>query len=748
MTTETALDRLAQRLGIGDQYRDGHGRPRRISAESKRTLLSAMGFAAESDTAIAAAIQAVDEVPWRRPLEPVLIAAEGEPLPPVPVVLDADRSGHSLSWTVEEEVGRSHRGAVEPGDLPCEASRRIDGRVLERRSMRLPLSLPAGYHRLRLSGAAEASTVLIVAPPRCYWPPALEGEGRMWGVAIQLYGLRSERNWGIGDFTDLRHLAEALAPLGVGVIGVNPLHALFIENPNRISPYSPASRLFLNVLYIDVEAVPDLDACPAARTAIDRMRESGRFEELRAAALVDYPGVSGAKLPVLEELYRSFRTTHLAEGGTAKGDTNRAAAFHAFQAREGQALETFSLFEALSEHFRRTGSGVHSWRDWPVPYHDPASPEVAAFAAEQRERIEFFQYLQWQADLQLQAVGDRCTQLGMQIGLYRDLALGVDSDGAEFWAQQRLFARGTAIGAPPDLFNTKGQDWGLPPMTPRALRENAYRPLIEVLRANMRHTGALRIDHILGLMRLFWVPHGASPTEGGYVNYPLADMLAVLALESQRSRCLVIGEDLGTVPEGLVDRLHGYGILSYRLLYFEQTGDGDFLLPEAYPPLALVGVTTHDLPTLPGYWRGRDIDLRARLDLFPSDDARRDAQRARDRDRRCLLDALRRQGLLPAGESPEDELDRPPSERLVQAAYRYLARTPSKLLMVTLEDVLGEEEQPNLPGTTDEHPNWRRKLPLGIDELAADPRVRALTATIRDLRPAPRAGQAAGQGAS
>ena len=734
MTTETALDRLARRLGVADQYRDSHGQPRRVSAKSKCALLSAMGFAIdEGEAAINTAIQAVDEAPWQRPLEPVLVAVQGDALPPIPIVLDEDRSCSSLSWIVEEETGRNHRGTVAWDDLPCEAtSRSLDGRTLERRSLRLSLRLPAGYHRFRIDSSADASMTLIVAPPRCYGPPALDGEGRVWGVAVQLYGLRSRRNWGIGDFTDLKHLAEALAPLGVGVIGVNPLHALYIENPGHISPYSPASRLFLNVLYIDVEAVPDLETCPAARRAIDGMRLDGRLERLRADMLVDYPGVSNAKLPVLEDLYRSFRTAHL-----TGNETDRAAAFRAFQAREGQALETFSLFEALSEHFRRTDSGVHSWRDWPVPYHEPESPEVAAFAAERRERIEFFQYLQWQADLQLQAVGDRCMQLGMPIGLYRDLALGVDSGGAEFWGQQRLFAGGASMGAPPDPFNARGQDWGLPPMTPRALRENAYRPLADVLRANMRHTGALRIDHILGLMRLFWVPHGASPAEGGYVDYPFADMLAVLALESQRNRCLIIGEDLGTVPEGLVDRLHSHGILSYRLLYFEQTGDGGFLPPDAYPPMALVAVTTHDLPTLPGYWRGHDIALRETLDLFPSDDARRDAQRMRDRDRRSLLDALRRQGLLPAGEIPENDLERPPSERLVQAVYRYLARTPAKLLMVTLEDVLGQEEQPNLPGTTDEHPNWRSKLPLNIDELAADSRVRCLAAAIRELRPVP-----------
>ncbi len=737
---EIELDRLARRLGIQGDYQDAYGRCRRVSSSTKRSLLAAMGFSVGDAQAVAASARTVEEASWRRPLDPILVAVQGEPLPPIPIVLESVRAGASLSWTVEEETGRIHRGEVSVGALPIMATHVLDGRAMERRGLSLPIAPRPGYHRVRVAGTAldaAASMVLIVAPPRCYIPKCLEGEGRAWGVTVQLYALRSARNWGIGDFTDLRRLAENLAPLGASVIGVNPLHALFLDNPRHVSPYSPASRLFLNVLYIDVEAVPDLAESDAARALIEGMRADGRIDRLRDAPLVDYAGVAAAKRPVFEALYRSFRANHLDPGGT-----ERAAAFRAFQAHGGPALETFALFEALSEHFR-SGNGGHGWKAWPAAYHDPESPEVSAFAAAHGERIEFFQYLQWQADLQLQAVAETCARAGMRIGLYRDLALGVDAGGADAWAQRAVFAEGVSIGAPPDAFNSKGQNWGLPPIIPHALRERAYEPLIEVLRANMRHTGALRIDHILGFMRLFWVPDGKTPDEGGYVDYPFSDLLGILALESHRNRCLVIGEDLGTVPEGLVERLHRCGVLSYRLLYFEQTGEGEFLPPEAYPPMALVSVTTHDLPTLAGYWRGHDIDLRAKLGLLNSEEALRDAHRTRDRDRLRLLDALRGQGLPAADAGSEAELrgGAAPSDELVRSIYRFLARTPAKLLVVSLEDVLGAEDQPNLPGTTDEHPNWQRKLPLDLDGLATDPRIRTLAAALREVRPAASSGQ-------
>ena len=348
--------------------------------------------------------------------------------------------------------------------------------------------------------------------------------------------------------------------------------------------------------------------------------------------------------------------------------------------------------------------------------------------------MTFHQYLQWEADRQLGLAKVACAQSGMSIGLYRDLSLGVDADGAEAWAEQSAMARGISTGAPPDPFNLKGQSWGLPPFNPHALRDAAYRPFIECLRANMRHAGALRIDHIMGFARLFWLPREASPLEGGYVRYPLDELLAITALESRRAGCVVVGEDLGTVPEGLRERLSAKQILSMRLLYFERNDVGGFRAAQAYPELAHVAIGTHDLPTFSGYWRGHDIAVRAALHLLPAPDGESMLRQERARARAALLALLRGSGLLSTAETPVDDPDIPMPD-LVDAAYRFLATSPGRLLMVRLEDVFGVIEQVNLPGTVDEHPNWRRKLPMPWETLATSPWLRGFAEMLSRLRP-------------
>ncbi len=353
----------------------------------------------------------------------------------------------------------------------------------------------------------------------------------------------------------------------------------------------------------------------------------------------------------------------------------------------------------------------------------PDGAGVAAFDAAHPDDVEFFLYLQWEADRQLAAVAEAGRQAGLAVGLYRDVALGASPDGAEAWGYQDSLVFGAEVGAPPDAFNPAGQGWGLPPFDPHALREAAYAPFIDLLRANMRHAGAVRIDHVMGLARQFWIPAGGSPADGAYMRFPLEDLLGILALESRRHRCVVIGEDLGTVPDGFRDRLAQAGVLSYRLLYFERGGDGAFMPPDHYPALSLAAVATHDLPPLPGYWSGHDIETRARLGLLASSGAERAAKRERVTDRDALANMLRAHGgLSDAGHpSPDD---------IALAAYRFLARAPSHLLMVRPEDILGLMEQTNLPGTRDEHPNWKRRLPLTVEALAADPRLRRLAAML------------------
>ncbi|MCR4300453.1 MAG: 4-alpha-glucanotransferase, partial [Sulfuricaulis sp.] len=414
--------------------------------------------------------------------------------------------------------------------------------------------------------------------------------------------------------------------------------------------------------------------------------------------------------------------------------TERAHAFMAYREQEGEALYRHALYEALQEYFHARDTAIWGWPVWPEAYRDPRSPDVRKFAEEHRSRVEFFQYLQWQADNQLAACGRRSLELCLGVGLYQDLAVSVDRAGAEVWANQSLYVVHANIGAPPDEYSLNGQNWGLPPWNPDELHESAYAPFIATLRANMRNSGALRIDHVMGLMRLFWVPEAGGPADGTYVHYPFDDLLGILALESRRNNCLVVGEDLGTVPDEVRTKLAALGVLSYRLLYFEKDEKGDFRPPVTYPAQALVAVSTHDLPTLSGYWHGEDLSERDALGHFPSE-ADRDKQvvgRATDRAR--LLLALDRDKLLPPGLTVHPVSSPEMTPELACAIHDYLAHAPSKIMLVQIEDVLGQRRQVNMPGTSDERPNWRYKIGVDLEDLMLDTRWRELASVLRTHR--------------
>jgi (1->4)-alpha-D-glucan 1-alpha-D-glucosylmutase len=547
-------------------------------------------------------------------------------------------------------------------------------------------------------GRAQGAPPSAAAPARCHLPDALAAGRRLWGVAVQLYGVRSGRNWGIGDFGDLARLAEDWAARGAALVGLNPVHALFPHDPEHASPYSPSSRERLNVLYLDVEAIEDFGESERARAHVHAPPFQARLAGLRDAPLVDYAGVARAKFEALELLYAHFRERHLARG------TARAREFRGFQSAGGDALRRHALCEALLAHFPRADpAGAWGWPAWPEAFRDPGSEACARFCAGNLARVEFFEYLQWQAEAQLARAAARARAAGLALGLYLDLALSVERAGSDCWAERACYATGVRIGAPPDDFNANGQDWGLPPLRPDRLRERGYAPFARALRGVMRHSGAIRIDHVMGLMRLFWIPGNGGARDGAYVRYPLDELLALVALESERHRCLVVGEDLGTVPDEVRAAAARAGLLSTRLFYFERAADGEFRRPAEYPRDALVAVATHDLPTLAGWW----------------------ARRPEDRER--LLRALERERLRPEGCDPGADSIHPAAARAVHA---YLARTPARLMMVQLEDALGLTEQANVPGTVREHPNWRRKLPATLEEMTNDPRLRALAETL------------------
>jgi (1->4)-alpha-D-glucan 1-alpha-D-glucosylmutase len=524
---------------------------------------------------------------------------------------------------------------------------------------------------------------------------------RIWGLAVQLYTLRSKRNWGIGDFSDLERMCGIAGDAGASLVGINPLHASHRSDPEAASPYAPTSRRFLNWLAIDVEALPEA-VDPDVQHYISSVSDD--LGALRAKPFVDYTGVAMVKAPALKLCFAALSGT-------------RAEAFGAYVAAGGEALRRFAIHEALVARYGRNSA------IWPPALYAGESDALAVFAREEPRAIDFSMYLQWCASQQLDTVAAAAHTHG--VALYRDLAVGVESGGAEAWGGGDHVTT-ASVGAPPDLLNTLGQDWGLPPLSPVTLERDAYAAFAGLLADNMAGAGALRIDHAMSLMRLFWIPRGGQPAEGAFVSYPFDDLLAVVARESVRAHCVVIGEDLGTVPAGFRDKMAANNILSYRILLFERDGSGAFLPPEAYPELALATTGTHDLPPLAGWLESDDIALHERLGLIDAETARQ------TRVSREGGVAQLRAALVATGDLRELE---PDTEALVIGAYRYLARSPARIVMLQIEDVLGERTPVNIPGTNLEYPNWRRKLRDDLDAIATDPRFERFARALRELRP-------------
>lgn len=542
----------------------------------------------------------------------------------------------------------------------------------------------------------------LAAPPdaRCHLPDG----PRSWGVAVQLYQLRSARNWGIGDFADLEDLAAILGGMGADFIGLNPLHAMFLADPARCSPFSPSNRRFLNPLYLAVDRIPGFD--PA-------MIDMDGMERLRGADLVDYPGVADAKLRALRALWDRSGQPDASPG---------------FRRRSGADLDRHALFDAVSAHMAAAGHGA-GWTGWPEAWRDPDGAKVADFAHAHAAEIAFYRWLQDQADLQLARARDACRTAGMAIGLYLDVAVGEAADGSGSWGHPDVLS-GVRIGAPPDYFNEGGQDWALAPLSPAAMAASGAAPFGALMAGVMARAGAVRIDHAMGLWQLFLIPEGVGPDAGTYARYPLDDMLRALAQASNDHDTIVIGEDLGNVPPGFREVMEAANILSYRILFFERDADGGFVPPGDYPAKALACLSTHDLPTFLGWWGGHDIALRARFGLIGADAAREQSE-ARPGERRALVRALRDAGLWDGG----DDIPGPPPPDLVAAVHRYVARTPARLMAVRLEDLARDDRPVNLPSTADEYPNWRPRLRGTVDEITGSDAFRAIIDAIRAERP-------------
>jgi 4-alpha-glucanotransferase len=673
---DDALRDAAERNGVQQSFWDIFGRRHFTAPETNHAILAALGFNCASEESLRAALAKRDDENARRLLPPVLVVSENEPL--------------RLSGTFDLEITTEH------GEL---RNLRIRNGTAQS-----DLRLPLGYHEAR---TGDTKMRLIVTPD-CAHSPA---PGKHAGLGITLYGLRSDRNWGIGDFRDLRDLIDwAVLSLHVDFIALNPLHAIHNRRPYNTSPYLPNSIFYRNFIYLDVEAVPGYDRI---RQRFEHGETCAELVHLRASAIVEYEQVAAIKRSALDLIF----------------DFNPPGRdCEEWIAREGDLLRLYATYSALDEHLHAANPDLWVWPDWPEEYRDPTSLAVREFAATHQRQILFHGWLQWHIGRQLAMVQSHARAAGMRIGLYHDMALATDRCGSDLWAHRKFYVAGCRVGSPPDDFSPTGQDWSFPPPDSRQHREDGYRLFSESIRKSVEHGGALRIDHVMRLFRLYWIPEGHDAAHGAYVRDNAADLVRILALESVRNEAVIVGEDLGTVEPEVRETLARFGILSYRLLYFERE-DGRFKSPAEYPAQALVSTTTHDLPTIAGFWAGNDIE--ARLHARTIDPGAYQTQKSdRAREKQNLLDALFTAQLLPPDHTHDAAAIPQLTGELHNAITGFLASAPSILWLVNQEDLTMEPDQQNLPGTTAEYPNWSRKMRWSIRDLADSPEARDCAAMV------------------
>ncbi|WP_040268438.1 4-alpha-glucanotransferase [Pseudomonas rhodesiae] len=662
--SEAKLEILASRAGLAVDWIDANGRPQHVQPDALRAVLKGLGHPADTDAEIEASLVELEQ------------AQQSKHLPPL---LTVD-SGASLDLARYFEPDTLCRVHLEQGET---LELRLDGNAV------LPGVIALGYHQVQIN---DQTFTLAVAPTHCYSvAEAVDSQpARAWGISAQLYGLRRLNDGGFGDTLALEHLARAAAERGADALAISPMHAMFSADPQRYSPYSPSSRLFLNSLY----------ASPACilgerevRNAIEALGIADELHDLEQLDLIDWPAAAQAKQRLLRALYEDFRHGHHPQH----------ADFLSFRQTGGEALENHCRFEAVQAMRAAAGESL-DWRHWPAEWRTPQSPALAKFAEEHREEIGFYAFAQWLIARCLERAQQAARGSGMGVGLIADLAVGADGGGSQAWSRQDELLADLTVGAPPDILNRAGQGWGISAFSPEGLKRHGFRAFIEMLRANFAHAGGLRIDHVMGLRRLWVIPMDASPKEGAYLYYPVDDMLRLLALESHRHQAIVLGEDLGTVPDGLREKLIGRSILGMRVLLFEQGHDGQFKPILEWPDNALATTSTHDLPTLNGWWHSRDIDWNIQLGLIDAPTVEQWSEH-RLRERQALRQAL--------SQDPQNFVDeiRNETDHMIDASVRYLGHTRAPLVLLPLEDALGIEEQANLPGTTDTHPNWRRRLP-------------------------------------
>jgi 4-alpha-glucanotransferase len=667
-----SLETLATKAGLAVHWVDANGNHQTVAPEALRKVLAGLGHPADSQDDINHSLAALEQ------------AHDAQHLPPL---LTVDHGG---ALDLKKYFAPHSQCRIELQDGAT-----LDIRLDDHGA--LPGMVPVGYQLVTIDGR---QFTLAVAPSHCYSVGDALGTDtpRAWGLGVQLYSLRRAGDGGFGDTQALEHLVRSAGERGADALAISPMHAMFSSDNHRYSPYSPSSRLFLNSLYA---APGTILGERAVRSAIEATDLGNTLDELESLPLIDWPTAAAAKQKLLRELYRAFSV----------GDHPLQGDLSSFRHAGGEALENHCRFEALQAECARQGE-PQDWRQWPEQWQDPRSPAIAEFAEQHQEEVGYYAFCQWLIARSLERAQTAARSSGMRIGLVADLAVGADGAGSQAWSRQDELLSALTVGAPPDILNRAGQGWGISAFSPEGLQRSGFRAFIEMLRANFAHAGGLRIDHILGLQRLWVIPQGELPPNGAYLNYPLDDMLRLLSLESHRHQAVVLGEDLGTVPDGLREKLAARQILGMRVLLFEQHHTGHFKSLMEWPDNALATTSTHDLSPLNGWWRANDIDWNHRLNLIDTH-AEQQWRESREHERRGLRQLLEQDPVNFQGEGEESDL-------LIDASVRFLGHTRAPLVLLPMEDALGTVEAPNLPGTTDSHPNWRRRFSAPAQDLLDD----------------------------
>ncbi|MDA0128025.1 4-alpha-glucanotransferase [Vibrio sp. MarTm2] len=721
MKEQNALKQVAEMARIADSYVSAWGDEAKVEDETIRHLLASLGYDVTNDETL---LQSAEKKHKKDVLEPVLVIRDGEPVE-VALNLGASARESEFSWQLATEQGEVLEGYLQSQIVRDE---RKEGGPLV---FALPSDLPWGYHKLTVTRKRRKSPyemTLIVTPKACFKQADIENGKKMWGPSVQLYTLRTQHNWGMGDFGDLKQLVADIASRGGDFVGLNPIHSLFPANPEGASPYSPSSRRWLNILYIDVSSVPEFSLSIEAQQMVGSAEFQQRLQKARDSHWVNYTEVSELKMSVLPLLFNEFKKRHLDK------NSERAQAFLAFVEQGGDSLVHQAAFDALHATLHAEDNNVWGWPVFPEELRQFDNAAVQKFITQNQDKVHLYMYLQWVADSQIKEAQALAEEKGMSVGLYRDLAVGVADSGAETWADNGNLILDASIGAPPDILGPLGQNWGLPPLNPQVLKATSYDAYIQLLRANMKHCGALRIDHVLGLLRLWWIPKGENATKGAYIYYPVEDMLAILALESHRHQCSVIGEDLGTVPDEIVEILRDAGVHSYKVFFFETSeDDGGFISPAHYAEQSMSALCTHDMPTLRGFWHCDDLKMGQELGLYPDEKQLQGLFEGRLECKQGILDSVAWHGYLPEGVGRDAQYV-PMDSYLAEALQLHVAAGASTLLSVQLEDWLEMDQPVNIPGTVDEYPNWRRKLSMNLDEVFAQEGVNRIAHKLTEVR--------------